>query len=90
MDPESPLTAADIVNTYDQAALADILRRYGEERFAVRIAAHIVRQRARARSPRPPNWLTCSTKRFRLRPAASAAIRPSAPSRRCASPSTTN
>ncbi|MCV7125226.1 16S rRNA (cytosine(1402)-N(4))-methyltransferase RsmH [Mycobacterium lacus] len=48
MDPESPLTAADIVNTYDQAALADILRRYGEERFAVRIAAHIVRQRARA------------------------------------------
>jgi 16S rRNA (cytosine1402-N4)-methyltransferase len=48
MDPESPLTAADIVHTYDQAALADILRRYGEERFAVRIAAHIVRQRAHA------------------------------------------
>jgi 16S rRNA (cytosine1402-N4)-methyltransferase len=47
MDPESSLTAADIVNTYDQAALADILRRYGEERFAGRIAAHIVRQRAR-------------------------------------------
>jgi 16S rRNA (cytosine1402-N4)-methyltransferase len=48
MDPESPLTAADIVNTYDEAALADILHRYGEERFARRIAAHIVRQRARA------------------------------------------
>jgi 16S rRNA (cytosine1402-N4)-methyltransferase len=47
MDPASPLTAADIVNTYDQAALEDILRRYGEERFAHRIAAHIVRQRAR-------------------------------------------
>jgi 16S rRNA (cytosine1402-N4)-methyltransferase len=47
MDAESSLTAADIVNTYDQAALADILRRYGEERFAGRIAAHIVRQRAR-------------------------------------------
>lgn len=47
MDPASPLTAADIVNTYDQAALADILHRYGEERFARRIAAHIVRQRAR-------------------------------------------
>lgn len=45
MDPESPLTAADVVNTYDQAALADILHRYGEERFARRIAAHIVRQR---------------------------------------------
>jgi 16S rRNA (cytosine1402-N4)-methyltransferase len=47
MDPASPLTAADIVNTYDQAALEDILRRYGEERFARRIAAQIVRQRAR-------------------------------------------
>jgi 16S rRNA (cytosine1402-N4)-methyltransferase len=47
MDPESPLTAADIVNTYDQAALADLLHRYGEERFARRIAAHIVRQRSR-------------------------------------------
>ena len=46
MDPESPLTAADIVNTYDEAALVDILRRYGEERFARRIAAHIVRHRA--------------------------------------------
>lgn len=48
MDPDSPLTAADIVNTYDQAALADILHRYGEERFARRIAAQIVRQRSRA------------------------------------------
>ena len=48
MDPESPLTAADILNTYDEAALAGILHRYGEERFARRIAAHIVRQRARA------------------------------------------
>lgn len=48
MDPEAPVTAADIVNTYDQAALADILRRYGEERFARRIATHIVRRRARS------------------------------------------
>ena len=48
MDPASPLTAADIVNSYDQVALADILHRYGEERFARRIAAHIVRRRARA------------------------------------------
>jgi 16S rRNA (cytosine1402-N4)-methyltransferase len=47
MDPASPLTAADILNTYDEAALADILHRYGEERFARRIAARIVRQRSR-------------------------------------------
>jgi len=48
MDPGAPLTAADIVNTYDEAALADILYRYGEEKFSRRIAAHIVRRRARA------------------------------------------
>ena len=46
MDPASALTAADILNNYDEGALADILRRYGEERFARRIAAQIVRQRA--------------------------------------------
>jgi 16S rRNA (cytosine1402-N4)-methyltransferase len=45
MDPTSPLTAAEIVNSYDEGALTDILRRYGEERFARRIAAHIVRRR---------------------------------------------
>jgi 16S rRNA (cytosine1402-N4)-methyltransferase len=47
MDPTSALTAAEIVNSYDEAALTDILRRYGEERFARRIAAHIIRRRAR-------------------------------------------
>jgi 16S rRNA (cytosine1402-N4)-methyltransferase len=48
MDPTSALTAAEIVNGYDEAALTDILRRYGEERFARRIATHIIRRRARA------------------------------------------
>ncbi|MBV8863233.1 MAG: 16S rRNA (cytosine(1402)-N(4))-methyltransferase RsmH [Mycobacterium sp.] len=48
MDPTSELTAAEIVNDYDEAVLADILRRFGEERFARRIAAHIVRRRERA------------------------------------------
>ncbi|HZC89695.1 MAG TPA: 16S rRNA (cytosine(1402)-N(4))-methyltransferase RsmH [Mycobacterium sp.] len=47
MDPTSELTAAEIVNNYDEAALTDILRRYGEERFARRIASHIARRRAR-------------------------------------------
>ncbi len=46
MDPETTLTAADIVNTYDEAALAGILQRFGEERFARRIAAQLVRRRA--------------------------------------------
>ncbi|MFV0495219.1 16S rRNA (cytosine(1402)-N(4))-methyltransferase RsmH [Mycobacterium sp.] len=47
MDPASSTTAADIVNTYGEAELAEILRRFGEERFARRIAARIVRRRAR-------------------------------------------
>jgi len=47
MDPTSELTAAEIVNSYDEGALTDILRRFGEERLARRIATHIVRRRAR-------------------------------------------
>jgi 16S rRNA (cytosine1402-N4)-methyltransferase len=47
MDPDADLTAAEIVNTYDERALARILREFGEERFASRIAAQIVRRRVR-------------------------------------------
>jgi 16S rRNA (cytosine1402-N4)-methyltransferase len=47
MDPDATVTAADIINTYDEAALTDILRRFGEERFAQRIAAQLVRRRAK-------------------------------------------
>ena len=38
-------TAADVLNTYTAAELASILRRYGEERFATRIADRIVAAR---------------------------------------------
>jgi 16S rRNA (cytosine1402-N4)-methyltransferase len=38
--------AADILNTYSAAELASILRRYGEERFADRIAERIVAARS--------------------------------------------
>ena len=38
MDQQSGLTAAEVVNTYAAADLARILRDYGEERFAGRIA----------------------------------------------------
>ena len=46
MDPDAELTAAEIVNTYDEKALTRVLREFGEERFAGRIAARIVRRRA--------------------------------------------
>ena len=38
-------TAADVLNTYSAAELASVLRRYGEERFATRIADRIVAAR---------------------------------------------
>ncbi|BBX02119.1 16S rRNA (cytosine(1402)-N(4))-methyltransferase [Mycolicibacterium moriokaense] len=46
MDPDAPLTAAEVVNTYDERTLTRILREFGEERFASRIAAQITRRRA--------------------------------------------
>jgi 16S rRNA (cytosine1402-N4)-methyltransferase len=46
MDPDAPLTAADVLNTYDERALARLLREFGEERFASRIASQIARRRA--------------------------------------------
>ena len=47
MDPTRGTTAAEVVNGYDGKALARVLREYGEERFAARIADAIVRERAR-------------------------------------------
>ena len=47
MDPERGPTAADVLNTYPAGELARVLREYGEERFASRIAAAVVRRRER-------------------------------------------
>jgi 16S rRNA (cytosine1402-N4)-methyltransferase len=47
MDQDSGITAAEVLNTYDQADLERILREYGEERFARRVASAIVRERTR-------------------------------------------
>ncbi len=47
MDPEQELTAADILNDWDERRLARLLRDYCEERFATQIARAVVRQRRR-------------------------------------------
>jgi 16S rRNA (cytosine1402-N4)-methyltransferase len=47
MDRTSDLTAAVVVNSYPAAEIARVLRDYGEERFARRIADAVVRERAR-------------------------------------------
>lgn len=46
MNTADPLTAEEIVNSYPVPALARVLREYGEERFALRIAQAIARRRA--------------------------------------------
>jgi 16S rRNA (cytosine1402-N4)-methyltransferase len=50
MDATSELTAADVVNTYSVEQLTRVLREYGEERFAQRIARAIVARRPLATS----------------------------------------
>jgi len=47
MDASGGQTAADVVNTYSAPDLARVLRVYGEERFADRIARRIVEERQR-------------------------------------------
>ena len=49
MDQTRGITAEEVVNAYGAAELTRILREYGEERFAPRIAAAIVRARAKER-----------------------------------------
>jgi len=45
MDTTATLTAAEVLNTYSEQELTRILREYGEERFAAKIARSIVAKR---------------------------------------------
>ena len=45
MGPDARITADDVVNSWDEDDIARIIRRYGEDRYARRIAAGIVRAR---------------------------------------------
>lgn len=45
MDKSSPLTAAIVLNEYSEKKITEILKDYGEERFASRIAANVVKAR---------------------------------------------
>lgn len=45
MDPDSPLTAAEVLNTYSHGDLAHVLSAYGDERFAGKIASAVLRER---------------------------------------------
>lgn len=45
MDQQNFLTAAYVVNTYSEMKLYQVIRDYGEEKFAKNIAKHIVKRR---------------------------------------------
>ncbi|GAB3127777.1 16S rRNA (cytosine(1402)-N(4))-methyltransferase RsmH [Tsukamurella serpentis] len=45
MNSDDPLTAADVLNTYSHGDLARILQRYGDERFAGKIASAVLKER---------------------------------------------
>ena len=45
MDPELQVTAADILNTWTEGALAELFASYGEERYSRRIARAVVNRR---------------------------------------------
>ncbi|MGW0252572.1 16S rRNA (cytosine(1402)-N(4))-methyltransferase RsmH [Nocardia goodfellowii] len=47
MDPTAGLTAADVLNTYSHGDLARVLKTYGEERFAGKIASAVLKRRER-------------------------------------------
>jgi 16S rRNA (cytosine1402-N4)-methyltransferase len=48
MDPTTGISAAEVLNSYDGKRLARVLKDYGDERFASRIADAVVRERAKA------------------------------------------
>ena len=47
LDPQGDLTAAEVVNSYSEKKLADVIWRYGEERASRRLARAIVGSRAK-------------------------------------------
>src|SRR4051794_8599543 len=48
MDPDQPLDAREVINTWDERRLAQLFRSYGEERYSRQIARAIARRRAKA------------------------------------------
>lgn len=49
MNVEDSLTAYEVVNEYSQKELTDIIRKYGEERWASRISEFIIKERTKSK-----------------------------------------
>ncbi len=85
MDPDSELTAAEVVNDWPESRIAEILRNYADERHARSIAREIVAARPLETTSELVDAVRAGVP---PRSASVAATRPSAPSRPSASPST--
>ena len=86
MDATSGPSAADLLATASEGELIRILRTYGEEKFAPRIARLIIDVGTKRRLRAPENSSTLFVRLFPRRPGARAVTPPSARSRRCAWP----
>ena len=84
------LTAAEVVNTYNEADLARILRVYGDERFASRIARKVVETRGKAPIETTLELVDVIKAAIPAAARRTGGTRRAAPSRRCASRSTTS
>ncbi|MBO4827761.1 MAG: 16S rRNA (cytosine(1402)-N(4))-methyltransferase RsmH [Prevotella sp.] len=63
MNRRAPVTAADIVNGYDEQQLADVFWLYGELRQSRRMAARIVKARAKHRIETTRDFIAAATGR---------------------------
>lgn len=75
MDKSAPLSAHDVVNGYDTAALTRIIRDYGEERFASRFQMRSVRRVRTSPLKQQPNLPKLSKMQYRRRQGAMGRIR---------------
>ena len=85
MDRTREPSAAEVVNRYPAGELARVLREYGEERFARRIADAVVRERSRSPITSTSRLATSSAKRYPPPRGGPAVTPPSARSRRSGS-----
>ncbi len=85
MDPSAEVSAREIVNGADEAELATIFRRYGEERYSRQIARAIVTRRRKEPFERTGDLVETIKRRSPHRHASARGIRRSASSRRSGS-----
>jgi 16S rRNA (cytosine1402-N4)-methyltransferase len=86
LDIEKDKTAADLITTSSEQELRDLIRRFGEERYASIISAAIVRERKRGAIEDSLRYPKSSGRRFPPRIGTEESTRLRGPFRRCGLP----